>query len=117
MISADDQRRAAVAAMGPIIRKRAKSVPNVHASALELPTEISAALDRSETEAGRLVSSTLVKQDLLDPTVVAVLAQLGDGACAGDPAAQYAFGVSNSFVVQLLTMVSIKETIKDSGAA
>ena len=71
MVSTDEQRLAAVEKMGPMIRKRAKSVPQISTRALELPTEVSAALDQVETEAGRLVSTPLVQRDLKDPTVQA----------------------------------------------
>jgi hypothetical protein len=118
LTSTDEQRRAAVAKMGPMLRKRTKSLPNLGGGgSLEIPTEVTAALDRAEADAGRLVSTTLAQRDLKDTTVQAVLAQLDRGARAGDPVKQYEFAVSNSLVVRLLTMVSIKDSIKDAGAA
>ena len=67
--------------------------------------------------AGRLVSSALVREDLKDPTVQAVLAQMSDGACAADPASQFAFACTHSLVVRLLALVSIKDSVREDGAA
>ena len=54
LMTSDEQRASAVGKMAGMLRKRAQSLPNLAGGTLEILTDVTAALDWAEAEAGRL---------------------------------------------------------------